>query len=432
MFQQKVFFSFILSAFLSQTSFAANSLFNVYEQAKLSDPSFKIADVERQVAAAEQQQAQSRLLPTANATANLNKSWDRDFNETDETASYSLNLNYALYNQTNNIGLIQANRQIEKRDSEYVLAEQALLIRVAQAYFNVLSSVDNVTFSKAFTKASNKQLEQSQQRYDVGLIAITDVQESQAGYDSAIASGIRAQSALNNSYEALREVTGEQYTALSSLKEALPLVTPVPEDIEKWVEIALNTNPSLQASKYDVEIARADINLRRAAYQPQVNLTASHGYRHSERPLFNANHGFDNNIAANVVVPIDINGGIRAGVARSRARYTQALDGLERNRRSIQTAVRSAYLNVLFGISNVKALKQAVLSNQTAFKATVRGFEVGTRTTVEVLNSQQQLLQTQRDYARARYDYVLNTLILKQAAGLLTEGDLKKLNDWFV
>ncbi len=409
----------------------AASLADLYQLAKDSDPTFKIADGERKAAQARQAQSQANLGFSADFQASYSQQWDKELTDAGNTSGYTVSLNYPLYNPQLRLALQQSEQSVQRSEASYSSMRYELILRVATRYFGVLGAVDDLVFARAAKDALRKQLEQSKQRFDVGLIAITDVQESQAGYDSAVASEISARSALDNAHEALREVIGEYRKDLNTLKQDLPLIGPDPADIERWVEAALKENPQVKVAQIDVELAKRNIELRRLAYYPTVGASASHSYTDQDSPPFTDRHGVNNSIALGLSVPLDIGGKIRAQTQEAQALYAQSLDRLEQQQRAVQRNARDAYLNVLSNISRVKAFKQALLSTETAYRATVTGFEVGTRTSVDVLNARQRLLQAQRDYARSRYNYILETFTLKQAAGLLTEEDLVKVNDWF-
>ncbi len=405
------------------------SLNDFYQMAKTSDPGFRVADLEREAARERRAQAASAFKPSASAQANYGKNWNQEFKKIADSSGYTLSLNYHLYNRTRGIQLTQSDRAIEKTEAGYQAAEQGLMLQVAQLYFSVLGAIDDLVFSRVAKEAIGKQLEQSQQRFDVGLIAITDVQESQAGYDLAVANEIQAQNALDTAYEALREVVGEYYNNLDILKNDIPLLKPDPDSIDAWIEQALSNNPLMASAQFDVEISKEAINLRRAANYPIVAVSASHSYSDQQQNGFGS-HGISNGAGLSLQMPFDLSGLVRAQTREAQVQYSQTLDRLEKQRRQVQRNVRNAYLNVQSGISRVTALKQAVVSNETAYSATLTGFDVGTRTSVDVLNARQSLLNAQRNYTSARYAYILSTLSLKQAAGLLVDEDMSKLSEW--
>lgn len=412
------------------TSVQAANLYDFYQLAINSDPTFQLADKERTLAKERHTQAKADNNFSATFDANYFQTWDKKFEDTGDSSGYNLALNYPIYNRGLGLSINQALQNIDKAEVTYISAMQELMLRVSERYFAVLNAIDTLDFSRATKAALSKQYEQSRQRFEVGLIAITDVQESKAGFDLATANEIRDQNSLDNAYEALREVIGEYRKDLSRLKDDIPLVSPEPNNVEQWVEGALKDSPKIIALQHEVEIAQRGIELARSTYYPTVNATAKNSYFDQGENLTKRSGG-QNMIGLSLNVPLDIGGKIKAQVQTSQTQYTQALDRLEQQKRQTQKTVRQSFLSVLSDIGQVKATKQALVSNETAFKATQTGYEVGTRTSVDVFNARQRLLEAQRNYAQARYNYVLDTLKLKQAAGLLNENDFVKLKEWF-
>jgi outer membrane protein len=412
------------------TSVQAANLYDFYQLAINSDPTFQLADKERTLAKERHTQAKADNNFSATFDANYFQTWDKKFEDTGDSSGYNLALNYPIYNRGLGLSINQALQNIDKAEVTYISAMQELMLRVSERYFAVLNAIDTLDFSRATKAALSKQYEQSRQRFEVGLIAITDVQESKAGFDLATANEIRDQNSLDNAYEALREVIGEYRKDLSRLKDDIPLVSPEPNNVEQWVEGALKDSPKIIALQHEIEIAQRGIELARSTYYPTVNATAKNSYFDQGENLTKRSGG-QNMIGLSLNVPLDIGGKIKAQVQTSQTQYTQALDRLEQQKRQTQKTVRQSFLSVLSDIGQVKATKQALVSNETAFKATQTGYEVGTRTSVDVFNARQRLLEAQRNYAQARYNYVLDTLKLKQAAGLLNENDFVKLKEWF-
>ncbi len=412
---------------------AAEDLMGIYQQARDNDPQIKIAESELRVIEERKPQARAGLLPSLNAGASATREWV-DGRGADSTAlGYNLTLTQPVYNRGNRIVYQQADRAVARAEANYQSARQELMTRASQRYFDVLAAQDSLEFARNNKTAIQRQLEQTRRRFEVGLIAITDVQESKAGYDLAVAEEISALNQLNNAQEALREITGAYHDPLAVLKEEVPLVTPDPEKMEAWAKRALNQNPQITAAQVAVEIARQEIERQRANHHPRLDLVARHGYQDVDGGnQFSSGYVHNNSVGLELSLPVDISGAIRAGTREAQYAYQQALDNLEKARRAVQLQVHQAYLNVISGISRVKALEQAVVSNRTAYDATLTGFDVGTRTSVDVLNAQRELLRAQRDYANARYAYLQNTLVLKQATGILDEEDLAALNEWFV
>lgn len=330
-----------------------------------------------------------------------------------------------------------AREQALRGDATYRSAEQELLIRVATAYFAVLTAEDSLTFAQAEEKALARQLDQANQRYEVGLSAITDVNEAKAQHDSATAAVINANNALDDAREALREITGKEPGDLKRLREQLPLQQPNPADSEAWVQQALAQNPTLVAQEHALAAAKASVNTARAGHLP--TLSASLVYQNSPNWADNTGSRLPGSIHTNsersdtaigltLNVPLFSGGYTQSKVRQAVYDRDAAADAYEQQKRAVTRATRNSYRAVIAGISGVEARKQAVVSAQSALEATQAGFEVGTRTIVDVLISQQQLFQAQRDYSQARHDLVLNGLKLRQSAGTIEPKDLQEVN----
>jgi outer membrane protein len=335
-----------------------------------------------------------------------------------------------LYRQANFVGLSQADALVEQADATFEYAKQDLILRVASQYFAVLAAEDDLSFAKAERKSISEQLNQTQQRYKVGLIAITDVQEAQARYDQAVAQAIVAENTVAISRETLREITTKDPGQLAPLSNTHPLVTPDPADISQWVEKALRQNATLIATQKAVEVARKEVSRQRAGHFPTLDLVANRSYGNYGGGLLGKRKVYDTTVSLQLNVPL-FQGGMVTSLTRAAAyRLKQAQEKLEQQTRATERQTRSSYLSVIADISQVNALKQALSSSQVALKATQAGFEVGTRTAVDVLDSQRTLYLALRNYAQVRYNYVLETLRLKLAAGTLSEKDIQQLNPW--
>ncbi len=342
---------------------------------------------------------------------------------------FRLTLEQPVYHHDRFLALKQADRRLQQAQLEVLVAHQEMMLRVAERYFDVLAARDNLAFAEAEKQSLQSQLEQAQQRFEVGLIAITDVQEAQAGYDRALASEISARNQIENAAEALREVTGAYHADLVALGDSLPLTVPEPHDIEAWTSTALGNNLDLSAALTATEIAQKEIRRQFAGHYPTLDIVGSHGYnetggRFGTAEVTQTDIGFELN------VPI-YEGGRRVSLTReAEHEYQAALERLEQTRRAVQRETREAYLGVTAQISSVKALRQAVVSSRTALDSTRAGFEVGTRTAIDVVAAERGLSQAKRDYARARYDYIVQMLRLKKAAGSLQPDDLAAANSW--
>lgn len=416
---------------LGASSLHAENLLDVYRMAQQSDPTLRAAEAGNQ--AAQQGRAQSRavLLPQVNLSADVTKN-QRDANgvSTDyDSSGYNLSLVQSLYHHDYYQQLKVADAGIAQANALYEAARQGLILRVASAYFRLLAAQDSLTTAEASKRAIAQQLRQTQQRFEVGLTAITDVHEAQAGYDAAVAAEIAASNGLDIAREELREITGQEPLAPAALQESMPLLSPEPADIGQWVEKARTQNLSLIAAEAAARAAAEELNRREAGHYPTLDLVANH--RYSDTTDDPSGYEMDNtSIGVQLSVPIYSGGLTTARSREARALLAQAQENLETQRRATVREVRSAYLGVTAGISQVKARKQALSSAQTALEATQAGFEVGTRTAVDVLNAQQVRYGAQSEYFRSRYDYLLATLLLKQAAGSLSEEDITLINGW--
>ena len=415
----------------------AETLIELYQLAAENDPQLKIAYQERIAVREKKHLARAPLSPEvtlgANATETLQTdNWLFGNDRENTTIGYDVSLRYPLYRRNLNIAVEQVDSEIKQADANYEGARQALMARLASRYFDVLAANDDFKFTVAAKNAFKQQLDEALIRFEVGLLSITDVEEAKAAYDLAVSDEILAQNEKDNALEALREVTGRYHRVLATLKENSPLLAPNPADVNKWTVMALEQNPEVLATQFAIETAYKEIAIERAAHLPTIDLVAKHSYN----DVFRGDDNPAGTLTTSNSVGIQLNyflyegGGIRSRTKIAQIRRIQAVDKLEEQRRATQLQTRQAYWRLLSNISRVKALKQAVISSETALKATQQGFQVGTRTSVDVINAQRDLLRSQRDYSSVRYDYVVSTLLLKQAAGSLSQEDLVGINKW--
>lgn len=432
----------VLSVLLSTVSFtlaAADHLLSVLSQAEERDPFYREAQNTALARAEGIPQARADLwLPRLS----FNGSTSRVRQDIEiaqgvgaggkiafTTRQYRINMEQPVYHYDRFIALQQADKRLQQAQTEVLAAHQDLMVRVAERYFEVLAAEDNLAFAVAEKQSLQSQLEQAQQRFDVGLIAITDVQEAQAGYDRALASEIIARNDIENATEALREVTASYPAELLPLGEQMPLGMPQPEDIDAWTNKALDQNLELRAALLEADVAKQEIRRQYAAHLPTIDITGGHGFN-KQGGRFGGAEVEQSDIAIELNVPIYEGGRTVSRTREASHEHDAALERLEQTRRAIQREARQSYLGVVAQISSVKALNQAVVSSQTALESTRAGFEVGTRTAIDVVAAERGLSQAKRDYARARYDYILETLRLKKAAGSLSPADLESTNEW--
>ncbi|MCC5794137.1 MAG: TolC family outer membrane protein [Chromatiales bacterium] len=443
-------------ALLVASPLGANTLLDIYEKALLSDPQIREAEANRQAAQESRPIARGSLLPQLTARAGISKSaseGSRDFlafdeatqqpitrttrfNERGDATNWTLELRQTLFRWDQWVRLNQAGKEAAQADVDYQAAEQALILRVAETYFNVLAAADTLTSELATKESIERQLEQAQRRFEVGLIAITDVQEAQAAFDQAVAAEILARRVLANQREALREIIDEFPPELAAPAFEIPLVAPEPADENQWVDTAMRQNRALISSQIAAEIAKDNVRIARSGHYPTLDFVATRSDVDAEgrRTTDGLTAPSDFNtqqdqIGLQFSVPLFSGGTISARERQAAQQHRAARERLERTARETQRQTRDAYLGVISEISRVQALRQAVESARTALQATQAGFDVGTRTTVDVLDARRTLQVAETNYLRSRYDYLLNGLRLKQAAGVLTVDDLADVNE---
>lgn len=432
---KKMLLPLLLGPLLGVSSVNGENLAQVYELALRHDPQLRAALATRDSALEAKPQAESRLLPSINlsSSANLIRS---DVHSSAsgsslnhyKTASLALNLSQSVYRKEYGIQLDQAGKQVAQAEVVYAAEEQDLILRVAQAYFNVLSAQDTLEFAKAENAAIARQLDQSKQRFEVGLIAITDVHEAQAAFDQSRADLIQAENVLDNAWEAQQEIILQSVNQLAPLAADLPLNPPSPQNPEQWAETAQTQNLGLQAAQFGVEIARMNIDVQDSGDSPTLDIVGSHALN-----LSSSDTGTDaqtTTVGLQLNVPLYTGGAVNSRTRQARFDYAAIQQNLDKQRRSVNRTVRDAYRGVMSSISTVEALKASTLSAQSALEATEAGFEVGTRTMVDVLNAQRDLYRARSNYSKVRYDFILSGLQLKQATGTLSKEDLTQVNNW--
>ncbi len=410
----------------------AQDLVTVYGLALERDAELQIAEANYLSAVQALPVARSGRKPQVflNANGSLRESDNSVTGDNDnDTIGYSLSLTQSLYDNetTGNINAAEANTAAELARLQG--ARQGLILRVAETYFDILAAHDNVDFAYAERTSIARQLEQAQKRFEVGLIAITDVHEAQARFDSADAQAILAENILENAYQALVVITDDtSIRDVARLGETMPMSLPEPANAEAWVELAFKNNRDLIAAQQVLNAARFERDKRARRGYPTLDFVASYADNDVEDDLLGDSQQDDLTLAIQFEMPLYTGGRISAEQAQADAELRSAQNTTLLQTRLASQQSRTAYLDVVSGISQVKALKQALDSSNIALEATQAGFEVGTRTSVDVLISLRETYRAQRDYASSRYDFLLNNLRLKQAAGILEEDDLFAVN----
>ena len=430
-----------LAIYASTRTVQADDLQSVYNLATESDPKIKAAAAARDAALEVIPQSKAMLLPSIDINADVTR--DRydprrdDGNPlTDDERSYFTNKTYtlelrqAVFRRDRFIQLKQADHRAAQAEAIYTAAQQDLILRVATSYFVVLAAMDNLDFVIADKEAIAVTLKQAKQRYDVGLAAVTDVYEAQARYDIAVSDELNAEKLLYDAHEALHRLTGVEVQDVEVLKAEIPLVVPEPADPEKWTKTALEQNPLLLASIAAASAAKDQVEVQRSGHYPSLDVIARYQYRDNNfggtgLPI----ERNDSAIGLQLNVPIFQGGLISSQARQASYQYIQAREDQIDQLREVRLQTRDSYRGVAVEISKVKALKQAILSSEKALSASQAGFEAGTRTIVDVLDSQRELLRAKRDHASSRYEYLLNTLRLKQAAGFVQDSDIAQISE---
>ena len=446
----------LLASLVFASPAQAESLLEIYQMALQNDPFIREAAANRSATLQSKPQARGLLLPQVDFSGNWSDTTSEGIRNTTfgginvatqfETQqdgwAWSVDVTQTLFRWDQWVSLRRSSKQVAQAEADYLAAGQDLMIRVATRYFDVLAAQDTLESEQAAQEAIARQLEQAKKRFEVGLIAITDVQEAQAGYDEAVAAEILAKRNLANAKESLREVAGFFEGPLVSPENDIPLVPPSPADEEVWVETALAQNATVLSSEIGAEIARDDMRVTRSGHFPTVDLVASVGdtdvsgtgnFTGGGGAATTSPVGQDSSteqIQIRFAIPIFSGFNQSSQVKESVYRHIAAKERYEAAARQAKRETRDAFLGVTTDIARVKALKQALASAQTALEASEAGFDVGTRTTVDVLIARRQLFAADVNYARSRYDYILDVLLLKQAAGTLGVNDIAEVNGW--
>ncbi len=435
-------------AFFMQSASHAETLAEIYALAMENDATLKAAEATYQAGKENENLARAGLLPQVAADASygntsgdgrsksdfgagqtLDRSGDVDL----DNNRWGISLQQPIFNLPAWFTFKQGKELSAQAEAQFTAEQENEIVKVAQAYFNVLRAIDNLESVKAEEIATKRQLEQAQQRFDVGLIAITDVHEAQSAYDATVANKLDAQGAVGVAYSALEQLTGRPHDLVGPLKESFPVVNPDPMSRTEWVDFALKNNNRLKASVFAANAAQQNAQAKKAAHLP--TLTGALQYQDSENDGKNTGADYlqsqDATTASlNLQVPIFTGGYTSAARRQAVAQSMSAQDIVTATQREVMQNARALHLTVSTDVATVKARKQAITSAKSALEATQAGYEVGTRNVVDVLIAQRNLYAAQRNFANARYDYVTHLFQLKQAAGILTPADIQQVNQW--
>ena len=429
------------ASLLFTTAGYAENILDVYKTAKDNDAVLGAANASFAASKELVPQARSLLLPSIGGQVNTSKT-NRDIllrgqpalGETYNDNGWNAQLRQPVLNLASWYTLGSAKSSVKAASMQLEAESQDLIVRVIEAYLNILRTKDRLDTTSAEVTAVQRQLEQVQQRFEVGLVAITDVLESQAVYDSTVVRRIQAESDHDISFETLITLTGRSYDQLARLSQTLPIVDPNPKDEEEWVTTALRSNLGIKAAAAQLAAARSNVRARRSDHLPTIDATATYADSVTGGQNFFGGAGdttTENTVyALSLTVPLYQGGAVRSKVREANARVVQSQEQLLNQKRTVTRNTRNLFKSVATDVVRVEARLKAIRSSQSALEATETGYEVGTRNIVDVLQAQQRLFSTQFDYADSRYNYVVNLMRLKQATGKLTQEDLEELNQF--
>lgn len=421
---------------LTNISLAAEDLLDIYALAVAANPDLKQAQLAYELSLESKRQDISLLLPSVNISGNTKKNKQKrtydisqfDGEESYRSYGYSLTVKQSIFNYDNLVNLKQATDRVNQANTELQAAEQTLIINLLERYFEVLAAQDNIRFNIAEKQAVERQMAQAETRLNAGLATITDVYEAKAQLDATVAQEIDALYMLENSLESLREISNKRHDKLRPLVESFDLIKPVLSGVKNWVDVAVKNNLDIVSLRQNNSALRKEINRQRSGHYPTLDLVASYSKTTSGGGNFGQSDTESRTIGLQLNLPIYQGGAVSSRIKISIIRYQQNLKKINSSIRSIRSQVSKAYFGVLASIARVNSLKQLVESNGKALTAIEAGNRVGMRTVVDILLANRKLYKAQRDYERARYDYILNGLRLKQLAGNLSLEDLQQTN----
>ncbi len=415
----------------------AQSLLELYEAARGYDAAYLAAKSQYEANLSKAEQAKAGLLPSVNLSAGASSTQlrteasgttsDRSF----DNQNVALSATQPLYRAANYASYEQGKRQVELAQAQLQAAEQDLIVRVSQAYFDVLAAQDNLTVVQAQKAAVAEQLAAAKRNFEVGTATITDTREAQARYDLVIAQEIAAENDLRVKKLALNQLVGRNEVTPHPLAQGVALPALLPDGLDAWIQQALEQHPSIRQARLGVEVARLETDKAQAGHKPTLDLNASHSVN---RNIGGTAFSPIDSRTTNTTIGVQFNLPLFAGFAvQNRVKETLALEDkaradLDNAQRSVTQATRAAYFGVVSGLGQVKALEAAEASSQSALEANKLGYQVGVRINIDVLNAQSQLYQTKRDLAKARYDVLVGGLKLRQANGSLKSEDLQGVN----
>ncbi|MGE5491755.1 MAG: TolC family outer membrane protein [Actinomycetota bacterium] len=420
--------------FASGAAYGAD-LVQVYREAQSNDPTYSAARATLEAGREKEPQGLSGLLPSLSLSGN--STWNENDIRTAtaqvkpryNSNGYTLSLSQPLFRWQNWVGYSQSKLQVAQAEANFVQAQQDLVLRVSQAYFDLLYANENLAAVRANKTAIEQQLESAKKNFEVGTATITDTHEAQSRYDLAVAQELAAENDLEVKRRTLQAIIGKVPAAIAPLKASVTLSPPQPAGMDKWVEAAEKDGTNVQIQQAAADIAAQEVDRQQAGHYPTLDLVASKGYSKSFNSFAGTNVDTDfQTVGVQVNVPLFQGGFVTSKTREAAANRNAALSNLEAARRTAALAARQYYLGVVSGLAQVKALEAALASSQLALESNRLGYEVGVRINIDVLNAEQQVYVTRRDLAKAKFDTLIAQLRLKAAVGALGEDDVQQIN----
>jgi outer membrane protein len=428
-----------LSLTFSNTVISApETIFQIYDLAVENDPSLSAANAIFSASKENTSFARGGLRPEIDLTADIGR--NREDVDTDgvgtsgityfDSNKVQLRLKQPLYRKDifSEIDIADAESRAAAR--EYELAQQNLIMRLTEAYFGVLYAIDNQAFTQAEEQAIGKQLDYVKKRYKVGKSTITDLQEAQASHDLSTAQVIIAQDDYEDSLEGLTQLTGLHHSNIARLSPSFTPGKLAPAELEYWADLAENNNKKLQAERHSIQALKYEIENQKSGHYPKLDLVAK--YRLEETGgRFGDSETDDRSIMLELGIPIYEGGQTNSKIRTAHINLNEAMYDLQNTHRSVMRETRKSYRTVMSSLKRISALKQAVLSAETALAMIKKGYKVGTRTNADVLEAQREVYKVHRDYSADKYNYTINYILLKNLTGTLSKDDLSTINQWF-
>ena len=415
----------------------SQSLVELYDVAKNYDASFKSVQLQAQATRLKVQQAQAKLGPTATASANVSLNSGGYYSPASTVHSYGTQTgtllgSQPLYRPGDKAEVSQANLQLQIADAQLLAAEQDLMVRLSQTYFDILASQDSLTFIQAQMKAVAEQLAFAKRNFEVGTATITDTREAQASYDLAVAQEIAAQNDLRVKKMALDQLVGKSDTSPKPISLTLEPQGPVPDRVEEWVALTEQKNPSIKQYRITSDVARLETDKAQSALMPTVDLQLSYSYTNNSSGTYATTYDSRVGVTTGAVVlsvPLFNGNALSNRVKETISLRQKAESDVDTAVRNTSQNTRSAFFGLLSGVSQIKALKAAEESSQVALDANKLGYSVGVRININVLDAQSKLYDTKAKLAKARYDVLVGHLKLRQLSGVLQVEDLQNINN---